>query len=154
MKINKRFKSFLYIYALFFVLCFSVITLAKYTGVISGSGTAPVAKWDVRVSGEEATTDSIIIGNTSKDYVLSVTSLSEVKVDYSILISDIPSDLVVKVDNEIKTHTNGSIVIDGVFNANDTNSTHQYNLNFSVPINSDVINNETLKIDVTFTQAS
>ena len=159
MKISNRFKSFLYVYALFFVLCFSVITMAKYTGMINKSSNVSVAKWNVTVSGKDTETlPTIVIGDSStyQEYNLNVTSKSDVALNYSLLISNAPDDLIVEIDNNIEHPIGNRIVVNnlGYFDANDSDFNHTHKLKFIVPINSDTIIGRELNIDVTFTQVN
>ena len=157
MKINRRFKSFLYIYALFFVLCFSVITMAKYTGVINKNKDIPVAKWSVSVAGDDSLTlPTIVIGdsNTYREYNLNVTSQSEVAINYSLIISNIPADLVVKIDNVNYPVDTGKITVNNLGSFDTNNATHTHKLKFMVPIGSSTIVGRELNIDVIFTQVT
>ena len=95
-----------------FTMCFVGGTFAKYTSKASGSDTATVAKWDIRVNGSEiATSDtftfdlfstindsdltspetdmapadgSIIAPGTSGKFAIAIQNLSEVNAEYSI----------------------------------------------------------------------
>lgn len=159
MKTNKKIKSFLYLYALFFVSCFTIITMAKYTGIISKDKDIAVAKWDVSLAGNDnETLPTIVIGDSStyQEYDLKVTSKSEVAINYALKISNVPHDLIIKIDDTNYQATRNSIIIDnfGSFNANDTDITHIHKLKFMVPINSNTITGQKLDIDVIFTQVN
>ena len=85
---------------------------------------------------------------------MNVESLSEIAIDYKLIISNVPVGLKVKVDNNIYEADSGVITVNnlGSFEANDNNSTHQHLLKFMVLLGSDTISNRELKIDVIFTQ--
>lgn len=154
MKINKKFIG---LYALVFVLYLTIITVARYTGKITSTGISSVAKWEVSLAGDASETlDTITIGNVNQEYILSVTSTSDVATDYKLLLADVPDELIIEIDGVEYTPTNNEITIDpfGHFNANDNNSTHNHSLIFKVPIDSDEIDNETINIDVVFTQTA
>lgn len=159
MKFNNKTKNFLYVYALLFLLCFGVITMARYTGKAEETGTVSVAKWDVSLAGEDSQTlPTITIGDSStyQIYNLRVMSESEVALNYSLKISNVPDELIVEIDGTQYTPTNNEITIDnlGSFEANDSETTKIHEMKFIVPIDSDTINAQTLDIDVTFTQVA
>lgn len=165
MKNKKKIKSFIYIYTLFFILCFSVITMAKYTGVISDGSSIPVAKWEVSLLGTDGeplpnnkTLPTIIIGNSSTypDYNLKVTSKSEVGVNYKLVISNVPTGLKVKIDDTREVGPTGSTIkVDlGHFSATNTEVTRNHKLTFIVPEGADPIDNRELNLDVIFEQVN
>ena len=156
-RLKKKFVIFLCLYGLFFVMYFSVVSFAKYTSRITGnSGTMQVAKWDVSVAGSDSTTlPQITIGDAStyQTYNLTVTSLSEVGLTYSVVLRNVPDEVVLSVGGVDYTPSSGNITIPsmGSIDAGDTSSkTHI--MTFSVPINSDTIASTTMDIDVVFTQ--
>lgn len=165
MKNKKKIKSFIYIYTLFFILCLSIITMAKYTGVISGESSVPVAKWDVSllgVDGEELPNNkilpTIIIGNsnTYPDYNLKVTSKSEVGVNYKLVISNVPTGLKVKIDDTLEVGPTDSTinVLLGHFSATNAEVTRNHKLTFIVPDGASPIDNRELNLDVIFEQVN
>lgn len=157
-RLKKKCIAFLSIYALFFVSCFTLITLAKYTSLLNRNGNVSVAKWDVSIAGANNTTlSTMVIGKSStyQDYTLTVTSLSEVGITYSAVITGVPTGVQIQVDdNTIYTPTNNTITINnlGSFSANASNTTHTHKLSFIVPIDTDTITNQALDIDVIFVQ--
>ena len=157
-KLKKKYIVFLSMYALFFVSCFTLITLAKYTSLLNRNGNVSVAKWDVSIAGENnKTLPTMTIGNSStyQDYTLTVTSLSEVGITYSAVITGVPTGVQIQVDdNTIYTPTNNTITINnlGSFSANASNTTHTHKLSFIVPIDTDTITNQALDIDIVFVQ--
>ena len=159
MRFYRRIRHFLYIYALLFTLCFGVLTMAKYTGVVEETGTVSIAKWDVSVAGEDSQTlPTITIGDstTYQVYNLNVTSESEVALTYDLKISNVPNDLIVEIDNVEYQPINNEIIIDdlGSFEANDAEPTKVHTMKFIVPIDSETIDAQKLDIDVVFTQVA
>lgn len=156
LKLKKKFVVFLCLYGLFFILYFSVVSFAKYTSSVNKSGSIGVAKWDVSVAGSDSQTlPQITIGDAStyQTYNLTVTSLSEVGLTYSLVLSNVPDDVVITIGGVNYTPTNGNITVPnlGSIDAGDTtNKVHA--MTFSVPIDSDQITSETMDIDVVFTQ--
>ena len=156
LKLKKKFVVFLCLYGLFFVMYFSVVSFAKYTSSVNKSGSIGVAKWDVSVAGSDSQTlPQITIGDAStyQTYNLTVTSLSEVGLTYSLVLSNVPDDVVITIGGVNYTPTNGNITVPnlGSIDAGDTtNKVHA--MIFSVPIDSDQITSKTMDIDVVFTQ--
>ncbi len=155
--IKKKYVVFLCLYGLFFVLYSSMTSFAKFASVVSQSGSIAVAKWDVSLSGEDnAVFEPIVIGDDStyQDYTLTVTSNSEVALSYSVVLTNVPDDLIVLVGDEAHRPTNNRITINniGSFTALDNNRTHTHTLTFIVPIDSDAFDSQTIDIDVMFSQ--
>ena len=157
-KLKKKYIAFLSVYALFFISYFTLVTLAKYTNLLNRNGNVSVAKWDVSIAGDNnITLPTMIIGNSStyQDYNLTVTSLSEVGINYSAIITNVPEGVQIQVDDgNIYNEDNNKITITnlGSFSSNDTNTTHIHKLSFIVPIGIDAITNQELDLDVIFTQ--
>ncbi len=157
MKISNKTKIFLCIYVFFFLLYFGTTTVAKHVGETEKAGTISVAKWDVSLVGENSQTlPTITIGDSStyQIYNLRVMSESEVALNYSLKISNVPSDLIVEIDNVEYIPINNEISINnlGSFVANDPETTKIHQMKFIVPIDSETIDAQKLDIDVTFTQ--
>ena len=84
-KRKKKLVSFLLVYFVLFTSCFSIITLSKYVGISSGSGSNLIAKWDVSIDTSDNSSDTlnIIKGKTTQNYILKITSASETKAKWS-----------------------------------------------------------------------
>lgn len=155
--LKKKYIVFLCLYALSFILYSSVTSFAKYASVVTQNGSVSVAKWDVSLSGEEnEILPTITIGDDStyQDYDLTVTSNSEVAINYSVVISNVPSGLRVIVGEDTYGPSNNKIIIDNIghFSALDNHSTHVHRLTFIVPIDSDAFDSQTVDMDVIFSQ--
>ena len=141
-----------------FLTFLSAPTLAKFISVINKTSNSSIAKWNVSIPGEDnKVLPTITIGDSStyQDYNLNITSLSEVGINYSVTIDNVPDGLEIQVDNNtIYEENNNKIIINnlGTFDANDNNLTHTHTLTIIAPININIIDNKTLDIDVTFTQ--
>ena len=159
MKFKNKIKLFLYVCALFFPLYFGTMTMASFTGKTEESTTVSIAKWDVSLAGEDnQTLPTITIGdsNTYQTYNLRVMSESEVALNYSLKISNVPSDLIIEIDGVEYTPIGNEILIDnlGSFIANDPETTKIHQMKFIVPIDSETIDAEIIDVDVTFTQVA
>ena len=137
---------------------YSVTSFAKYSSLITKNGSIAVAKWDVSLSGNDSETlPTIVIGDDStyQEYDLTVTSNSEVAITYTLVLANVPEGLWVTVGNDsYSADENGRITIPdlGYFSALDNESTHVHKLTFIVPIDSEAFNDETIDIDVVFSQ--
>lgn len=157
-KLKKKYVAFLSVYALFFISYFSLITLAKYTNLLNRNGNVSVAKWDVSIAGDNnITLPTMVIGKSSsyQDYNLSVTSTSEVGINYSVIVTNVPEGVQIQVDDgSIYNEDNNKIIITnlGSFSSNDNNTTHTHKISFIVPIGIETITNQELDMDVIFTQ--
>lgn len=153
LKNKKKFVKFLFIYFTFFTSYFTMRTLSRYISVVKKDGSEVIAKWDIDVTADSESIN-LVSGNGSKSYNLTVTSDSETKVLYSIILTNVPNDIFVSIDGKSNTSpSNNKVIFDNLYiNANDSNKTRQHTLTFTAPINSSVINNNDIKIDVIFTQ--
>ncbi len=156
--IKKRFFTFLLLYLIVFTAYFTIITFSKYTGIISGGDSAVIAKWDVYTDTSDNESDivDVINGNGGNTYIIKVTSLSETIASYSIVLSNLPSDLEVKLDNgEFNTPDEFNVITFedvGEINANAEIKTITHTLTFSIPINSETTGLNEIDIDVIFVQ--
>lgn len=154
---KRKFLTFLLIYLVMTTSVLSMITLSKYTSTSSGNGNIQIAKWDVTINTSSNTSDTInlISGNNEISYKVKVKSLSEVKVGYSINVSNMPNDVQVKLDNgTYKTPSGGKVTFNnaGVINANASTKEVSHILYFTAPLGSATVNTKSIDIDVVFTQ--
>ena len=155
--LKKKFQVFLSIYFIFFTSYFTVITLSKYLNKITGQGTTSIAKWEVSsdINDNEIDTLDMIIGNTTQDFTLKVTSTSEIKAVYSVVLTDLPNDLEVKIDGgTYKKPTNHTSTFSniGYINANAETKTMTHTLTFNAPIDSKTMSASEININVIFNQ--
>ena len=163
--IMKRLYKYFLWYFIFFTAYFSMMTLSKYIGTVTGTGTTTIAKWEVAVDDTDnaSNTLDVVIGNATQSYILKITSTSDVKAMYSIVLSNLPSNVEVKLENSstypnYQTPTNNTITFSNVgyinANANSNDRTITHTLTFNVPINTVTINASEIDIDVIFNQAN
>lgn len=160
-KLKKNVKIFLYLYVLFFVLYLSVVTLSKFSGFLQQDGNVQVAKWEVSVlannQDEYTPTYDIVFGdsNTYPEYKLSVENLSEVALEYTAIIRNIPDNLDVYIDDAKVDPVNHQIEFSSGLNASGT-KIHDHILKFKAPMNenSQALSDQTLDVDVIFKQKS
>ena len=132
--------------------------LARYNSNVQGADNVNVACWNVNadISNNDNDSLSLVSGNGTAEYRIIITSESEVAANYSIVLSNVPNDLEVKLDNDedFRVITNNTITIDnaGSFTANDSEIEHIHTLKFSYPINSNNIGSKSIKIDVIINQ--
>ena len=157
-KLKKKFIVFLSSYALFFVSYFTMTTLARYTTLLNKNGNISVAKWDVSIAGEDnQVLDTLYIGDSSSygRYNLSVTSKSEVAINYSIIIKNVPTGVQIQVDDK-----NPCSEIDHIVTITDLerldagDNTRNHTLTILVPSGVEPFDTTELDIDVIFTQVN
>ena len=156
-KLKKKFVIFFSIYLVIIAFNIILLSLAKFTNFFEKNGSLDVAKWDVSVKSDDEILPTMTIGNDStyQEYNLNVTSKSDVVINYSVVIRDVPTGVNVQVDDSsIYSENNHIITINnlGSFNANDFNNTHNHILKFILPLGIDIIDDATLNLDVVFTQ--
>ena len=131
--------------------------LAKYTSILNGSSNSSIAKWSVSYDTNDNDGDvlSLISGNSTKDYIIKVTSTSEVSANYSIILTNVPSEMEVKIDGgTYRLPINNTISFENVnsFGASDVNTTHTHRLIFNAPIDSNIASSTQVGINVMFNQ--
>lgn len=131
--------------------------IAKYTSFFNGLASSNVAKWNVTYDTSDNISDTLnlVSGNGTKDYIIKVTSASEVAVNYSIILSNVPSEMEVKIDNEAyKTPVNNCIEFTnvGLFSGNNVNTTFTHTLTFNAPLESNIAATTNVGINIKFEQ--
>ena len=153
---NKQFQIVVMLYLLLVFCIPSSLGIYKKTTVTSGSLTA--AKWDVSlnqngISGNVTAT----IGNANgASYTLKLVNGSEVDVNYSITISNIPNGVDVMINGgSYLTPQNGTVTISNAGTINYSNSPVEVTrtLTFRANNGASTINNQPVTIDVDFKQA-
>ena len=149
-------------FAIFLLLCLALFTIAqindaksKYKSNAGGDSNATIAEWVVALNPVTEGTDfNLITGNTDVDYTIKVKSTSQVSCRYTIIISNIPNDINVCLDNvNEKSPTGNRVVFSNVgsFILGDGIEEKEHKLSFSAPIDSNANNNQ-INIQVVFTQ--
>ena len=160
MKIKKTYKYSSF--AIFLLLCLTLFTLAhindaksKYKSNAGGDSNASVAEWVVALDTvTEGNSFNLVTGNTNVDYTIKVKSTSQVSCNYTIIVSNVPNDINVCLDdvNE-KTSSANRVIFSNVgsFIIGDGTQEREHKLSFSAPLESSANNNQ-INIQVVFTQ--
>ena len=134
---------------------FSSYFLAKYISSLDGADNTSVAKWSVEAVSDTDTLN-LVSGNAVGVYTLTITSTSEVSARYSVILSNVPAELEVKIDNgEYQTADNsGSIVFENVdtINVGNNSSARVHSLTFNSPLDSNISSVNAVDVDVEFVQ--
>ena len=158
-------KSYNYVKAIVCILLLAIVLsnsylLAKYYTGMTGTSGVGVAKFDVAIDTTANVSDTlgVVSGVSTADYIVRVTSTSEVATNYSIVLTDVPDGLEVMLDDSgvYKTPVNHEIVFSGndcdncSFSVNDLNSVHTHILVFNDPIttNNGGTNQITISVNV------
>ena len=134
---------------------FSSYFLAKYISSLDGADNTSVAKWSVEAV-PNTDTLNLVSGNIVGVYTLTITSMSEVSARYSVMLSNVPDELEVKIDNgEYQTADNsGSIVFEnvGTINVGNNSSARVHSLTFNSPLDSSIPSTNAVDVNVEFVQ--
>ena len=128
------------------------VTYAEYSDYFITSIGGSVAKWDVSIEASEDKDITLVAGNDTKEYTIKVKSNSEVKAKYSIVVSNLPENVEVKLDE--RDYQSGDVVTfdnAGTINADDS-SPVEHKLIFNALLEADKIEDSNIKIDVVFVQ--
>lgn len=146
----------------YFLIAFSIpSTLGIYKKSNNVSGVVTAARWDVGlnqtgINGSVSVTEGDANGST---YLLKVVSDSEVDVNYSITISNIPNGVVVSLNNynngAFQNPTNGTVTFTNAGTIIYTGSSEEVTrtLTFKANSGATTVNAQTVTIDVDFKQA-
>lgn len=132
-------------------------TLGIYKTEGNTSGSIDTAEWNVSLN-QTGINNTLSIANdgSTSTYTLKVVSDSEVNTEYAIIISNIPSGVDVKLDDEVnyRTPSNGVVTIDPAGTINYTGSSEEVThiLTFRANNGATVVNNQTITVDVDFKQ--
>ena len=155
-RLKKKFIVFLFIHFILFTSYFTFNTVSKYVGEMNKTNQISVARFSVNATGNNSNI-SMIAGNggSSLTYTVTITSTSEVATDYSIILTNVPTGVKVKLDNgSYMSETNNEISFNnvGTFVPNDSNSTRTHTLTFMAEIGTATQSNSSIGLDVVFTQ--
>ena len=153
---KERIILFIFVYLIFASLYFSVNTLAKYTGTVSGTGETQVAKWEVSATPNSNSPMNIIAGNDTDSYKITVTSTSEVGCSYSISLSNVPTGVIVKLDDKDPVTVGADKKVTftncGEFSANTQGQQRIHTLELKAGIDITPVSNNEMNVDVSFVQ--
>ena len=130
---------------------------AKYISNVHNNAASRAAKWTVDCITTDNASDTLnlIAGDNTKNYVLKITSTSEVALNYSVIMSNIPSGIEAKIDNgTYQAPVNGTITYTNVgnFSANNLNVEHTHTITFRATLNPSIPATNNINIDVNYTQ--
>lgn len=151
-------------FAMFLLICVILFTLSqvnnaksKYQAQSNGTSLTSVARWNVSVT--PVTVDNVfnmVAGNSLPvDYTVRVTNNSEVASSYSIIVSNIPEGARVLLDGETEGNIENRMVTftnAGAFGAGDANTYNDHTLTFITPLETNAVTNNSIDIQVLFTQ--
>ena len=141
------------------VIIFAAVatTFAIYRKSASGTGSIRTANWSISRSTSQAGDLIEVIPGVSDDtYDLTVTSSSEVDVTYTIVLSNLPDDIQVKLDEgnfmfpDSVTHK--LTISGGTINYNDSIKTKNHTLTFRAASGAQTVSEQEIDIDVEFKQ--
>ncbi len=127
---------------------------AKYTTVVEGIKSALTAAWNV-VTGADKEEISMVCGGDDQTYTLTVTTDSQVSCSYSIKLRNVPNDINVKLDTgDFVAPTQNVVLFEdvGTFLLTDEEKTRDHVLTFNVPLESEVITDRLIDVDVIYKQ--
>ena len=130
-------------------------SLGLYKNGMNTTGLISAASWDVSLNQTGINSNLEVEPNSTISYTLNVVSNSEVNTKYSIIISNIPSGVVVKLDEEenFRIPNNGTVVIDNagiiLYSAVHQNT---HTLTFKANAGAPAVNNQEIDINVVFEQ--
>ena len=150
-------KKSVFIFISVVLILYAVQTFAMFRKEKTSTGTLNAATWSVtRNQSQSGDSIEIIPGVSTDSYTLTVQSNSEVDVIYSIIISNLPSDVEVDLDNSgnYRTASAGTLIISpaGAINYNDSVKTKTHTLTFRATPEATPIANQKIDIDVEFKQ--
>jgi len=151
-------KNIEFIFLIFLMSAFCIpSSLGMYKSNTTSSKTVSTADWNVSLNQNEISDSISIVNNGSTGtYTLKVVSDSEVDTEYSIIISNIPTGVDVKLDteNNYRTPVNGVVTIEPAGTIHYTGSREEVTriITFRANNGSSVVNNRAINIDVVFKQ--
>lgn len=131
-------------------------TLGLFKRMISATGLINTASWNVALNQTGVDNTLQVIPDTlNASYTLNVTSNSEVDVQYTIIVRNIPSGVEVKLDNgSFQTPSSNTVTFNNVGNIyyNDVSKEKTHTLTFKANTGATAVNNQNVSVDVDFKQ--
>ena len=141
---------------------FCVFSIPYSLGLLKSNGNSlaalNTALWSVSVNSNSNSTINLMPNAGTAQFTIVVTSNSEVDTEYSIIVSNIPSGVDVKLDNgnfespasnsDTVTFSNVGTIIYG-----DSNNEKTHVLTFRANADAVIVSNQTVNIDVEFKQS-
>ncbi len=136
-------------------LFYAFKTFGLFRNSAGSTGTLETARWSVTRS-HSTSSDSleVIPGIADDTYTLTVESMSEVDVTYTIIISNLPAGVEVILDNHTYTPSNNTVRIPnaGTINYNDQEKIQTRVLTFRAVSGAQTVSDQEIDIDVEFKQ--
>ena len=131
-------------------------TLSLIKRIIGSSGMINTATWSVALNQTGVNNSlQVMYDNLNANYTLNVTSTSDVDVQYTIVVRNIPSGVEVKLDNgSFQTPSNNVVTFNnaGSIYYSDVSKEKTHILTFKANNGATVVNNQTVTVDVDFKQ--
>ena len=131
-------------------------TFALFRSSANVTGTIKAAKWDVDLTEDNDNSLEVIRGELSNDtYTFTVSNDSEVDVEYKIILSNVPNNIQIKLDNgEYRSPSNGTITIDpaGTILYSSQNHEKTHTLTFKALSGAALVNDAQIQLDVVISQ--
>lgn len=154
---NKKLLNVIILIVLIGLSYFTATTFAKYISSLNRSISGTIAKWDVSLAGDNNAPINLIAGNNTQTYSLSVTSTSEVKANYVIEITNVPTGVKAKLDNGSYVSPSSNKITLSNSNTylppNSVGTTKNHTITFQAALSTNVISNSNMTLNVIFTQA-
>ena len=131
-------------------------SIALFRKSTTGTGTLRAAIWDVGLTEDNDNSLEVIRGELTNDtYTFTVSNDSEVDVEYKVVLSNVPNNVQVKLDEgEFKNPTEGTITIDPagtiLYSSQEHEKTHT--LTFKALSSATLVNNAEIQLDVVIRQ--
>ncbi len=157
MKTRKTRKTKKNIIILIFLL--SVIVIPSSLGIFKNSAsiTSPItaSSWNVSVNSSSNSSMQLVPNSGTASYDIVVTSSSEVDTDYSIIVSNIPSGVQVKLDNNEYEPYSSTVTFSnvGTILYGDQYNYKTHILTFKANTGATLVNNQQVSVDVEFKQS-
>ncbi len=153
---NNKLKILIFVVGISLIFC-TIHTFALMRMGTNGSGSLDAATWSVsRNYSQPGDSLELYPGGATDSYTLTVESHSEVDVLYKIIISNLPSDVEVDIDNTgYQEATAGVLTIENantVINYNDSIKTKTHVLTFRATSGASLVTDQEIDIDVEFRQ--
>ena len=149
---DKKVKIILFVFLLLVIIVPSSWAILKRNATTSSPISA--ASWNVSVSSNSSSSMQLIPDSGTASYNITVTSNSEVDTDYSIIVSNIPSGVQVKLDSGSFQPYSSTVTFSNVgtilYGAQSTSATHT--LTFKANAGAAFVNNQSVSVDVEFKQ--
>ena len=142
--------------AVFLVFVYSMpSSLGIFKRAANTQSTLEASRWNVSVTSDSSSSMQLVTNLGTASYNVVVTSNSEVDTDYSIIVSNIPNGVQVKLDNGNFEPYSSTVTFSNVgtilYGAQSNSVTHV--LTFKANSGATLVNNQSVSIDVEFKQA-